>query len=206
MRDFLWYIKIMDTQTFIFVGRSGAGKGTQLELLKKFVSNKTPNVDSCSVDMGNIFRKFMKADGFAQEQIKETMQKGNLVPDFMTCTLYTKELLENLNADNHLYIDGIPRSNAQADAVAQSISFFNRKNVVIIDISISSEEAKKRMLLRNRSDDTEDAVMSRFSFYENSVIPAVEYMKNNSGFKYIQVNGEGSVEEIHTNIINALNF
>lgn len=196
----------MKPYTFIFVGRSGAGKGTQIELLKKAILNKDPKVESYSLDMGNIFRNFMKNEGFAQDQVRQIINSGNLIPDFLTCTLFTKDLLENINSDKNAYIDGFPRSIAQADATIQAIKFFDRKNTMIIDIFITSEEAKKRMILRARPDDNEEAINSRFSFYENSVMPAVEYLKSNSGFNYFKVNGEGTIEDIHSNILKALNF
>ena len=39
-------------QTFIFVGRSGSGKGTQIELLQKYIKEQMPEIGSYLFVMG----------------------------------------------------------------------------------------------------------------------------------------------------------
>lgn len=53
------------SQTFIFVGRSGSGKGTQLELLKKYLSSNYKNTAIKSIVMGEYFPIIFKKDGFS---------------------------------------------------------------------------------------------------------------------------------------------
>jgi adenylate kinase len=189
--------------TFIFVGRSGSGKGTQSGLLQKYISEHTADSFNYSFDMGTAFRTFMALDGYPQTVAREIINTGNLMPDFMTITLFTNALLENLK-DQNLFIDGIPRSVAQVDAVMHAMMYFKRINPIIIDISISSPEARGRMLARARADDTDASIASRFAFYENTVLPAVKYLREKSGYTYFEFDGERSIEEIHQDIVARL--
>lgn len=194
----------MKPQTFIFVGRSGSGKGTQIDLLKKYITELNPGIGTYSFVMGDSFRTFMKEEGYAQDVIRDLVNNGRLVPDLIANSLFVSDLLHRLKSDEHLYIDGIPRSPAQADAVIEIIKFFNRENPIIIDVAVSKEEVEKRMLLRARPDDTKEAILERLKFYEDNIVPAVELMKEKSKFTYLEINGERSREEIHEDIINQL--
>ena len=123
----------MQAQTFIFVGRSGSGKGTQIDLLKKYITDLSPEIGTYSFIMGDTFRSFMKGEGRAQEAISNILNSGELVPDFITNSLFTSQLLFNLKSTEHLYIDGIPRSPTQANIVMEVIKFYNRQNPIIIN-------------------------------------------------------------------------
>ncbi len=193
-------------QTFIFIGRSGSGKGTQIDLLKRYITEINPKIESYSFVMGNTFRLFMKDGGCAQDMIRDITTKGMLVPDLITNSLFVSELLFNLNPEQHLYIDGIPRSLSQAKAVVEILEFYNRSNPIIINIEVSEEEVEKRMVSRGRSDDTKEAIIERLNFYNKNVIPAIEYLKEKSEFTYIKINGKRSIKEIHLDIIKHLNL
>ena len=54
------------SQTFIFIGRSGSGKGTQIKLLEEYLSDK--NFKIKSVVMGDIFRSFFKESGMVRAE------------------------------------------------------------------------------------------------------------------------------------------
>lgn len=192
-------------QTFIFIGRSGSGKGTQIDLLKKYITELDSTAGTYSFVMGDSFRAFMKEEGYAQGVIRDLVNNGRLVPDLIANSLFVSDLLYHLKSDEHLYIDGIPRSPAQVDAVIDIIKFFNRENPIIIDVAVSKEEVEKRMLLRARPDDTKEAILERLKFYEDNIVPAVKLMREKSQFTYLKINGERSREEIHEDIINQLN-
>ncbi len=193
-------------QTFIFIGRSGSGKGTQINLLKEYITKINPEIETLSFVMGDIFRSFVKDEGYAQDRIKEITSKGLLVPDLISNSLFVSELLSKLAPKEHLYIDGIPRSVSQAEAVIEILNFYNRFNPIIIDIEVSEKEAKRRMFLRNRADDTKDSITSRSNFYNKNVVPAINYLKEKSKFTYILIDGEKLIEEIHQDIINNLSL
>lgn len=191
-------------QTYIFIGRSGSGKGTQIKLLREYIEKIKGDMTSYSFVMGDTLRSFMKGDGYAQNMIKDITKSGLLVPDLITNSFFVSELLANLSTEDYLFIDGIPRSIEQARAIIEIMNFYNRKDVVIINIEVGEEEAKKRMLLRKRPDDTEDSINARFNFYGQNVLPAIQYLKEKSGFNYLLIDGEKSIEEIHSDILKSL--
>ncbi len=191
-------------QTFIFIGRSGSGKGTQIDLLKKYITDINPEIGTCSFVMGDTFRSFMKGEGYAQDAIRLIVNSGKLVPDSITNSLFISELLNNLKSNEHLYIDGIPRSPLQAETVIEVIKFYDRYNPIIINIEVSKEVAEERMLARARPDDTKEAIFERVKFYDENIIPAIEVLKEKSGFIYMEINGEKTPEEINVELIDKL--
>lgn len=192
------------SKTFIFVGKSGSGKGTQVELLKKYMKSTYPNLGEYGLAMGDILRSFIKSEGYAQEKIRNIINSGNLAPDVISSSLWILSLLSSLKENDNLYIDGIPRSPYQSDIVASVLEFYNRSNAIIINIEVSDSEVEKRMITRNRPDDNKESIASRLKFYEDTVVSAINHLKEKSGFHYLEINGERSIEEIHNDIISRL--
>ncbi len=91
----------------------------------------------------------------------------------------------------------------QVPIIESAINFYGRKDVEIVYIEISKEEAQKRMKLRARSDDTDEGIERRFWEYEHNVIPSMEAMKA-KGYKLHIINGEQSVEAVHEEIKKVL--
>lgn len=195
---------IKKPQTIIFIGRSGSGKGTQIDLLKKYISEMNKEIGTFSFVMGNAFRSFMKDEGYAQDAIRIIVNSGKLVPDSITNSLFVYDLLNNLKPNEHLYIDGIPRSPLQSETVIEVIKFYERINPIIINIEVSKKVAEERMLLRARPDDTKEAIAERMKFYDENIVPAIEILKEKSGFVYLEINGERTPEEINVELINKL--
>ena len=193
----------MNPYTFILVGRSGAGKGTQFELLQKALKEKNPATPAYSFVMGDAFRAFLKSDSYASIRCKEIINAGKLMPDFVTISFFTNALMQNTTADATLFIDGIPRSIGQAHAVIDALSYFNRSNVIVIDVSVTAEEVTRRMMARGRADDGEAAIRERMAFYDRDVVPAVEVLKS-AGYQYWQVDGNRSIDAIHQDIMSRL--
>ena len=61
-------------QTYIFIGRSGCGKGTQAELLKKYLESKKKEV--FYLESGTRFREFIFASGHTANLSRALMEKG----------------------------------------------------------------------------------------------------------------------------------
>ncbi len=64
----------------------------------------------------------------------------------------------------------------------------------------------KRNLLRGRPDDTKEGIEQRFQEYMNNVVPSMNYFKNKEGYTIFEINGEQSVEDVHKDIVKALNL
>lgn len=195
---------INKSQTFVFFGRSGCGKGTQLKLLREYLNIEDKERKQFSFSTGDGFRELFNKNSYASNLSKSITEKGMLQPLFLTISLWGNAFIDKLEENDHIFIDGYPRRIEEAVVVDGALKFFNRDNVIILDFIVSRETSKKRMLGRGREDDTEENTEIRLDWYDKDVAPAIEYLKNQPGYIYIPINGEGSIEEINKEIINLI--
>jgi len=195
----------MQPQTFVFFGIVGSGKGTQVKLLMDFLKAKDSK-DVVYVSSGNEYRKIIESKTQTASLVKITLDKGGLLPSFLTNAVFLNILIKDLNPEKHLIADGYPRAVAQSEFFEEAMEFYGRGDVKIIYIELSKEEAVKRLKLRGRHDDTDEGIAKRFDEYVNNVIPAMDYFNNKPGYTVYKVNGDQSIEDVHKDIIKALNF
>lgn len=91
----------------LLFGPPGSGKGTQATELAARLG--IPHVAT-----GDIFRKHLKEGTDLGKLARSYMDKGQLVPDSVTCDLVASRLAEGDAAEGVL-LDGFPRSLAQAE-------------------------------------------------------------------------------------------
>jgi len=195
----------MKHQTIVFIGISGAGKGTQANLLEEYFQSKD-DTRVYHIETGNLFREFLKKDTYAGHLSKKISESGGLQPDFLATWLWGGSLLESVSKEGeHLIIDGTPRRVSEAYMLLSAFHFLKRKNIVVIYLSVSEKEALVRLKKRKRSDDLDfDGVMNRFSWFAKEVVPTLDVFKKNIDIKVHDINGERSIEEIHSEIISLL--
>lgn len=194
----------MKPQTFIFAGPSGCGKGTQVEMLKEYLSKKTPNIPQFSSYTGDGFRALMNGTTLASKLAKEILEAGGLQPEFLAIWLWADNLVKNLTGKEHLFIDGSPRKIAESMVLDSALKFFGRNSIHIILVNVSDAEAKKRLLLRARHDDSGEEIARRLGWYASEVVPAIDYLKNQPGYIFHDIDGEQKPEQVHLAIIKAL--
>lgn len=195
----------MQPQTFVFFGQVGSGKGTQVKLLLDFLKGRDGR-ESVYAGTGDGFRKLIETDNYTAGLVKEYVHNGVLVPDFLTDAVFVNILIPNLSSEKNLIADGYPRTSSQSIVFEEMMKFFKRDEIKIIYIELSEEEAMKRNLLRGRHDDTKEGLIKRFNEYKNKVVPAMNYFKDKEGYEIHTINGEQSIEDVHKDIIKALNF
>lgn len=195
----------MQIQTFVFFGQVGSGKGTQTELLAN-VLRKQDGRECVQTSTGNEYRKLMENGSYIGTLVKDSVTRGELQPNFLTNAIFTNILTTSLTPEKHLLADGYPRNIAQSEAFESMMEFFKRKDIKIIYIEVSKEEAVRRMTLRGRHDDTKEGIARRFNEYVNNVIPSMNYFKDKDGYTLYTINGEQSKEDVHKDIINKLGF
>lgn len=193
-------------QTFIFYGIVGSGKGTQVELLTKYLKENNISNDVLFTSTGVEFRKLIASGSYTATKAREITEKGFLQPNFLTISLFTNILIADLKEDTTLIADGYPRTVAQSEAFDNMMKFYNRDEIKIIYIELGKEEAIKRMKLRGRTDDTDEGIANRFDEYVNNVIPSMDYFKDKENYKMYMINGEQSIEDVHKEIITKLNL
>jgi adenylate kinase len=192
--------------TFMFFGIVGSGKGTQVELLQKYLKEKKLSDDVVYTSTGYEYRKIIDSGSYTGKIVKDILEKGRLQPNFLTISLFTNILIANMKENTSFIADGFPRTIAQSEAFESAMKFYNRNDTKIIYIELSKEEAIKRMKLRGRSDDTDEGIANRFDEYINNVIPSMNYFKDKLGYTMYTINGEQSIEDVNKELITKLGF
>jgi adenylate kinase len=199
----------MNPQTFIFIGRSGCGKGTQAKLimehLEKNDANKRPIY---YVETGAQFREFIKRDTYSSQLSKEVYARNERQPDFLAVWMWANLFIDNLTGQEHLIIDGAARSLDEAQALSSAFDFYKRK-VNIVHLDVSRQWSEDRILARGRKDDTKASVATRLDWFDKDVKPAVDYFRSLEavkGHRFMEVNGEQGLENVHADIVSHATF
>jgi adenylate kinase family enzyme len=188
---------------FIFIGRSGCGKGTQVKLLKSILEEKTP-LSVEYIETGDMFRSFIKGDTYSSKLSYAVYEKDERQPDFLACHMWSKALLEDMKGDSHVIFDGVSRSVPEAQLLNTALTFYGFEKVHVIHLDVSREWSEKHLLARGRSDDASmDRITKRLNWFETDVVPAIEYYRH-SDQHFISVQGEQSIESVHQDIMKAL--
>ena len=196
----------MNKKAFIFIGRSGCGKGTQADLLMKAMKEKDPSHEILYIQTGQEFRKFIAGDTVTEKKAKEIYDVGGLMPAFLTINMWVRPLVDNYNGNQHLFFDGTPRKPDEASILNSIFGFYGIDKPYIVNIEISPDEALKRLLARKRIDDVTDEIKKRLAWYETDVVPTLAYFKDNKDYHVLTIDGERTVEEIHADIMSRVNF
>ncbi len=195
----------MDLQTVIFTGRSGCGKGTQSDLLTKYLEEQDPARTVYHLQTGAGFRAFLEQDGYTASLSKDIYHTGGLQPDFLTVWNWTDALVKNFKENQHLIIDGSPRRPSQVAMMNDTLDFYGRESRVVISIDVSPEWATERLTKRGRVDDVRAGdIAKRQEWYETLVKPTIEELAKDSKYRYVSVNGEQAIDAVHRDVVRAL--
>ncbi len=191
--------------TVIFIGRSGCGKGTQAGLLKDYIA--TLDLDKhpiLYVETGEHFRHFILGKSFSAKLSRTTYEKDDRQPDFLACAMWSNVLIDELENDMHIVFDGTPRSLPEAFLISTAMEFYKREKPTVIYINVSRKWSEERLLSRGRMDDTSlSKINKRLDWFDKDILSAIEYFKNSKQYKFIEVNGEQTVDKVHSDIISA---
>ena len=103
----------MKPQSFIFTGRSGVGKGTQAALLIEYLKKK----DTKKVlyfASGDGLREYIKGTKHSHKLAKQIYDTGGLFPEFLAVHNWSHFFSENMEGDEHVILDGLPRKLCEA--------------------------------------------------------------------------------------------
>ena len=194
----------MNSQAFVFFGRSGCGKGTQAKLLVNFLESQRRKV--LYVETGSLFREFIKTNNTSSMLAGNILREGALIPVFLPIWLWTQTLVKNFFGKEDLVFDGVCRREAESIALDSAFDFYKKEKRNIILMNVSKDWSYARMIERKRADDTPEKIQNRLDWYEKDVVPSMDYFRDKSDYNFIEINGEQTVENVHKDIIKVLNF
>lgn len=191
--------------TIIFIGPQGSGKGTQIDKLDAVLTQKDPLRQTVDFQTGRRFRALaMRGEGYTEEHVAETLDSGVLQPLFLSVVLWGDAFCEHMNPERHVLIDGFPRTVAEAIVLESALSFYNRTNVTIINLNTPEDVVRARMLSRARKDDTTNSIEARLKWYREETLPVLEYYKTRDNTQVLDIDGTGTIEGVHAQILSAL--
>ncbi len=173
---------------FLVIGAPGSGKTTDASMIAE------NNEGITHYSTGDMLRAEVASGSQLGSIIDGYVSKGNLVPlDIVIDTVVTA--VKNCT-DNVVIIDGFPRSVEQMEALDKELK--NQSNIdlaSVIEVYVSEETAKDRVLDRARgADDNEEVFYNRMKVYTEPLANIQKFYKQKDLLKVID--GERSIEAI----------
>ncbi len=186
---------MIDTiRTILFVGRPGSGKETQATLLAEKTGFEI-------FSTGSKFRELREEKSALGERVRETVDKGLLLPHWLASYLFQTSLL-HVGKDAGIIYEGTGRRLPEAELFDEVATWLKRPYRVI-NLHIGDEEAIKRQVGRGRADsDSEEKVRVRLAEYDQHTAPVIDFFEEKGVL--LEVQGERPVEVIHEDIIKIL--
>lgn len=196
----------MQKQFFIIVGRSGCGKGTQAELLKKVLEERgTEKV--LHVTTGGGFREFITSDSYIAGLSRKVNEEGALQPEFLAVWNWANIFIKTLKGGETIILDGAPRKPFEVHVLHSFITFLGYGRPTVIYLNVSEGWARERLLGRGRDDDKNIAEIDRrLGWFETEVLPTLEVYRNDPRYDLVHINGEQTIEEVHKEVLDKLNL
>lgn len=176
----------------VILGKQGAGKGTQCELLVK-------RYGVAHISTGDMLRAAVAAGTPLGRQAKEVMDAGELVSDELILGIVA-ERLEAPDTAAGFLLDGFPRTEAQADGLFALLAPHAVSRA--IDLDVADDIVTRRMLDRGRADDTPEAIARRLELYEAETAPLRKLFADRGVL--VTVDGLGTPAEVHQRIVAAI--
>lgn len=198
------------------MGPSGAGKGTQANLLCK-------QYDLVHISVGDILRWNIQSHTKLAAKIRKTLIAGQLVPDEIVLEV-VKRRLDDHDWRYGFVLDGFPRNLSQAEFFMESYDVD-----AVIHIEVPDEVAFKRVLSRRiceqckldynliyhrpkipdicdvcggrlvaRPDDTPEAIKKQLAEYNSKTLPIIDLFRQKE--LLIVVDGTKPIEQVHAEI------
>lgn len=157
----------------LLFGAPGAGKGTQGHIL-----GQIPGFYHTSC--GDVFRN-MDIRSDLGKIFYEYSSRGELVPDETTVsmwaqTIHARTILGDYKPHSDLLVlDGIPRTEHQAQLLEQHVEVLKVIHLVCKDQSAMFDRLRRRALKQNRLDDADEKVIRhRWRVYEEETSPVLD--------------------------------
>ena len=167
----------------ILVGGPASGKGTISELMLK-------EMICCHISTGDLLRHEIKNETFIGLLLKDTISKGDLVPDDLIMNLLVGKIKQSKRFPL-IILDGFPRTVDQAKLLSNYLDITK-----VVYLECKQETLVSRIVNRGktsgRADDNESTAQNRISTFLKETVPVLEYYSD----KLTTIDGEQSVEQV----------
>jgi adenylate kinase len=126
-------------------------------------------------------------------ELEKIMKTGALVPDELVVKMMHEGMVEAEEAGKGVILDGYPRDEWQAEWIVKNGDTQYLDGAIIFDVS--HEELKKRLTLRGREDDNDEAIEQRWALFDRTIKTMSELLES-KGVKIAHIDGVGEIEEI----------
>ncbi len=177
---------------FLIIGAPGSGKTTDAELIAKRHENIT------HYSTGDMFRAEVASGSERGKIIQSYIDKGNLVP--IDIVIETIVGAIKASPTDVVVIDGYPRSVEQMVELDKYLKDESEVELVsVIEVVVSEETARERVLGRGRgADDNNEVFNNRMKVYLEPLKEIEEFYEKQG--KLQKIDGEGTIEEIVDNM------
>ena len=196
----------MPNKAIILVGDAGSGKSTQAELIQKHLeceSGKKPIYIGVGSELRNFIEESKGNMSLVHQLVSKVMEEGGLLPAALPIKIWVDKIIESYTGVESVVTDGAARKKGEMKILVQTLSFIGIKDIKIILINISEEQQLKRLLARNRSDDTKEKILERRRWYATEVLEGLDGIKDEleSGLvKLVEIDGDNSEDAVFESI------
>jgi len=179
----------MNKKLFLIIGAPGSGKTTDAEIIAERNSDVIKHYSA-----GDMFRAEVASGSERGKIIDSFISKGNIVP----IGIAIETIIGAIKSapTDVVIIDGYPRSNEQMDALDNYlVDEAGVELVSVIEVNVSEEVARDRVLGRARgADDNDEVFNNRMKVYTAPLSDIQTFYAEKKILK--KINGERSIDEI----------
>lgn len=174
---------------FLIIGAPGSGKTTDASMIAEKNSDKIVHFST-----GELLRDEVASKSELGQTIDSFISKGNLVPLEIVVNTIINAIKKS--PKDVILLDGYPRSTEQMYALDKILKDEKEiKLISVIEVKVSEQVAKDRVLGRNRgADDNEEVFYNRMKVYTNPLSAIQSYYTTNRLHQII--NGERDIDSI----------
>jgi adenylate kinase len=175
----------------LLMGPAGAGKSVQGHKL-------ADEHGYAYISTGELFRLFLTGRRRAE------MLEGKLISDQETIDMIDK-VFDIIDTSDEFILDGFPRTVSQVTWLLGEVGKGRFEKPQVVHLSLTEEEIYKRLNLRGRPDDTDEAIKKRYELYQQETRPLLQRMID-AGIVVHEVDGIGSPLDVYERIVSALDI